>query len=613
MATFTVTDPKTGRKATLTSQDNTPPTEQELEQIFASNNQQSQQQSGNALLSDTPIPEEKSAVSIPTRAWLSFHDKQDQEKILKKDFSIVQPQPDGNFLVGNDSRDLQPVTPDGLLNDLAGKLADHAADIPVIAGQLGALALVPEVAIPGRIAASAAGAGAGQAISSTIGEKKLNELATDVAISSAFGAAGEGLVQGAVTGSKVLAPKISNMLGKLNTNSAEKTGVAPEATPFAKTTTKLFKYLANVPEESTQTFFKYGMQEMNNPTWFKKETILPLVDDTVKALEQANLKLGKAVGQQTAQLKGLAKNESIPVDDLFNVLREDAKNLGILDETYAVNKLYPNSADIKPITNLLKEMGDVQGGRYMYSPGKKINVEKALQLSKSFGQKFENVSPEVQSSFYKVLNGEESLGLKGIRPRITDTAEKLGLSEYASVNKKYSDLLKLQDRLSSFDTANPGKIESFINRLETTGQIVKRDLAALDNMMGGGFTKKWSLFNAAQDFNKTDLNVLRFGAIASTLGGLSGGGFNPFESKPATLIGAGLLGTPAGLKTIIRLANKSGIAISKEKLKQLGMQTGARIDKRAASALLTQLIANKSKSFNNKNNSNNNDKEKRKF
>lgn len=616
MATFLVTDPASGRKLKLTSQDDTPPSEQELEQVFSGQAQSSTQvEPQNKYLSETPIPEQQSAISIPDRAWLSFHNDKDKEKILKRDFSVVQKQPDGNFLVGNDTRDLQPVSPDGLFNDLMGKIADHASDIPVIVGQLAALGLAPEVAIPARMAISGLGAGAGQAVSSVIGEKKIGEIATDVAATTAFGAMAEGLVQGAATGAKVLAPKLSNMLHKINLKSASDSGVLPEQTPFANTTTKVFKYLANVPESSTQTFFKYGMKEMNNPVWFKPETVKSLVTETVDSLETTSRKLGEDVARQTDSLINIARskgvNSRIPTQDLFLTLKKHATDLGILDDFGKVNSRYPNSADIKPITNLLDELGLYKDGKYISDPNKTIPVKKALQISKAFGQKFESMNPKVQAAFYDVLNGNESAGLTGLRPSISNMANKLGVEGYSAASKRYAGFSKLLDDLKSLDASAPSKIETFINRLEKVGQIDKDNLIALDKITNKGLLKKWELWNAAQDFNKTDLNVLRFGAIAAAIGGVTG--FQSNQSKAGTLIGAGLLGTPAGLRLMIRMVNKSGMAVSKEKLREIGMMTGSKIDKRAASALLTQIIKNKSKSFKQDNNSDNNNKKQRQF
>lgn len=53
MATYTVTDPQSGKKVTLTSQDNTPPTEQELEQVFSSIGSQTQQENSSTIKQDS--------------------------------------------------------------------------------------------------------------------------------------------------------------------------------------------------------------------------------------------------------------------------------------------------------------------------------------------------------------------------------------------------------------------------------------------------------------------------------------------------------------------------------------------------------------------------------
>lgn len=539
--------------------------------------------------------EETSAISIPQRAFLSFKSDEDKEKILKQDFAIVQKQPDGNFLVGNDARDLKPISPDGMMNDLLGKLADHASDIPVIAGQLVALGLAPEVAIPARIGLSAAGAGGGQLFSSVVGGKKGDEIAADVAASAAFGGLAEGLVAGAITGSKVLAPKLVGLINKANGQSALKSGLGPEDTPFARSTTKMFKYLANVPEESTQTFFKYGMNEMNNPQWFKPENIKGIVNETVEALTKTQKDLGKEVMKQTEAIispsrLAIAKQNGIETrintSKMFSSLKQEAQKLGILDDFGKINKNYPNTVDIKPITSMLTELGEFVEGRYIANPSKTIPIKKALQLSQSFGQKFDKVNPKLQTAFYKVLNGDD--GLKGLRPNISEIANKIGVEGYGESLKRYSSFAKLLDDFNSLNPKQPVKIEAFISKLEGLGEIEKDNLATLDKMVGGNLLKKWELWNAAQDFNKSNLNVLRFGAIAALIGGLTG--FDTRMNKVGTIVGAGLLGTPAGLRTLIRLYTKAGGVVTKEKLKELGQKSAQNIPKDAANVILTNLL-----------------------
>ena len=597
MATFTVKDPKTGQEVTLTSQDNTPPTEQELEQIFSSsgNQQQSQPQEGNKFLSNEPIQEEQSPLSLKERLFLGAVNDRDREKYLRSKYSNVQKLQDGKFAVGNDSRNLQPVDPQGIFNDVLGDLADVASEIPVIAGQIIGGTVGATAGPGGAIAGSAAGAGVGELGKTAIGkmsgidERKAEEIATDMAISSAFGAAGESLAIGTkVFGKKVLAPKLSSMMDKLSKGQAQEGAVAPNNTTFANATKKIFHYLSGVKEESTDTFFKYGFKEMSNPEHFEKSNILKIVDDTVKALDDTTKDFGQEVRRQTNALKGLSKNKYINTSELFNVASSKARELGIIDDLGRINKNHPVTQEIKPVVSLLKELGDIDNGRFVANPNKKITVDKAIQLSRTYGDKFDSVSGKVQNIFHDVLNGSDDIGVKGLRQNVVDIAESLGLKEYSLANQKYASLMGLRERLTSLDTRNPGKIESFINRLENVGRVQQRDLATLDNMIGGNLLKRWELFNSAQDFSKSNINMLRFGSIAATLAALSG--FESKESRVGTIAGAALLGTPSGLKTLIRLGNRIGRPMSKEALKNIGSKIGSANKSQVSTAILSRLL-----------------------
>ncbi len=599
MATFTVKDPSTGRQVTLTSQDDSPPTEQELEQIFSSNDG-SQQES--QYLSNQPIQEEKSPISLQERLFLGSVNDRDREKYLRSKYSNVQRLPDGKFAVGNDNRNLQPIDPQGVFNDVLGDLADVASEIPVITGQIiGATGGAAIGNAPGAVGGAALGSAVGEAGKIAIGkisgidERNAEEIATDMAISAAFGAAGEGLAIGTkVIGRKVLAPKLASMMDKLSKGQAQEGAVTPNNTQFANATKKIFHYLSGVKEESTDTFFKYGFREMSNPEHFDKSNILKIVDDTVKALDDTTKNFGQEVRKQTNALKGLSRNKYINTSELFGVASSKARDLGIIDDLGRINKNHPVTQEIKPVVSLLKELGDIDNGRFVANPNKKITVDKAIQLSRTYGDKFDSVSGKVQNIFHDVLNGSDDLAVKGLRQNVVDIAESLGLKEYSLANQKYSSLMALRERLTSLDTRNPGKIESFINRLENVGRVQQRDLATLDNMVGGSLLKRWELFNSAQDFSKSNINMLRFGSIAATLGAISG--FESKESRVGTIAGAALLGTPAGLKTLIRVGNRVGRPMSKDALKNIGSKIGNANKIQVSTALLSRLLESK---FNN--------------
>ena len=143
-----------------------------------------------------------SPLDLGERIGLSFADDQGREKYLNDKFKFVQRLPNGKFAVGDTPDAIAPIDPEGMFNDILGDLADITAIIPTIAGQiaggaLGAITLNPAWIIAG----GGIGAAIGEAVSRGIGKlagvdiRTAGEQATDIAISGAFGAVGEGIGQ----------------------------------------------------------------------------------------------------------------------------------------------------------------------------------------------------------------------------------------------------------------------------------------------------------------------------------------------------------------------------------------------------------------------------------
>lgn len=588
--------------AEINNQTQLPPISQAMDETFAQLDQQ-KQKTISSDISNIIALSRKSPVSFVDRLRLSFAGTpQDLENELKKQYSIVQ-RVGNNYLIGHDPENLAPYDAQGLTTEVFKDLADIAGEIPVIAGQvIGTMIGAASGGVP-AVAGAATGAATGQLIKESIGkslginEKTAKDIATDTAIAGAFGTLGEGLFQGAKLAKRAVSPKIASILQRKNAQQALETQLSPENTPLAVTTSRMLNYLAKVPEQSSKTLlFKYPGEIMNDK-WFEPKTVLSLVDDTTKSLEDTSLKMYKELIRQEralvspgrlAQAKALGIETEVPTQELFAVAKKQATDIGILNPSGRLNPLYPNTSDFKPVQNLLQTLGDYKDGIFISNPSKKLSLKNALRISKAFSEKYDGVSDNVQNIFRNILGGDRLTGFQGLRPRLTKIANNLGVEGYSQMVERHSSFLTTLERLKSLDTKNPGKIESFIRRLENTTEINLRDLETLQNMTGKPFLKEWELWNAAQDFNKANFDVLRFGSIAATLGILSG--FDTKESQIGTLIGAGLLGTPAGLKFLIRTTSRLGRPMNNKTIQKLGQSTFSKIPPETSRALLSQLL-----------------------
>lgn len=561
--------------------------------------EQPQQQDSFRDPSTVDSQPEESPITILDRLKLGFSDDEGKENFLKEKFAIVERLPNGKFAAGDNPNELLPIDPEGIFNDVIGDIADIAGEIPVIAGQMmGSVAggtagsIVPGAGTAaGTIAGGAAGAGLGEAAKIGIGralgvrEQKAMEEATDIAISSAFGAAGEGLAKGVQLGGKFLGKAITKKMAKAidKTMKVDEFGVplAQDAPLKVKTLAKTLKILANVPEESTETVMRHGVEKtLGNPAHMKKTGVIKVVKNTINALEEVTERLGKDVGKQVKALEKAArlsgKSSRIQVDDMFPALKKQAQDIGILDDFGRLNKNLPFEArDAKPILSLLNEFGSFKNGVYSLAPGKTMPVRKAVITGRLFGNKFEKLTPQGQAAL------KETMDI--FRGKITQKANELGVKNFAVANDKYSKFLDLKAQLKQLNPKKLDGMERFVKGLERQGQFTRQNLRDLQSMSKVDFLDNWEMWNAAQDFVGANPNMLRFGMIAGTLGLTSG--FDTTESKLATFGGAALLGTPSGARTVLRgLAKVGGVPRT---------ATGAArktLDTKATSAILSRLL-----------------------
>src|SRR3990167_7933422 len=117
----------------------------------------------------------ESPLSFTQRAALSFAGD-NKENVLKRDFKYVEKLPNGKFAVGNDLRELQPIDPEGVFNDMLGDIADVASWVaPITASTAAATAAIPADIASGNpmpsIIAAGRGMAIGEAFNKVVGKK----------------------------------------------------------------------------------------------------------------------------------------------------------------------------------------------------------------------------------------------------------------------------------------------------------------------------------------------------------------------------------------------------------------------------------------------------------
>lgn len=529
---------------------------------------QLQSGSGNKFLSSQPIKEIKSPISNIDRLRLGFADDEGREAFLRDRFQFVQKdEATGKYVVGNSLKDAMPIDPNTGLSDVFGDLADIVGEIPAIAGQIigGGLGTGLNPGL-GTIAGGTVGVGVGEAtkigIGKALGVQKgsFEEDATDVAISTAFGLAGESLAKGtslAFKKGKVLAPKLTKILSKASKAQAVKKGISPEKTPVAVAAKKAFNILSNVPEDSTETVFKNGIEEVFQPQNLKKETVVSLSAKLKEALSHVKNVRGKEVEKQTAKL---IKKSADPIDiaPLYNNLRNQMYELGLIDSTGNISRTAVGKENVSFAKRM---MSQILGSNKPLNNFPEVaqlnkNVDELIRMRRQLSDSYPGLSNKFQSSVQSFVKGSKQN--PGIRELVNQRASKVGVKGYLKATEDYFDMMDVYDTLNLTKKTDVNQLEKVIKGLEKLGENQKVSFEKLRRMLPeeGKLLREVENWNAAQDFTSARPNILRFSAITGILAGLTG--FESREDKVTTIAGALTLGTPAGNRVIMQLLNKAG-------------------------------------------------------
>ena len=645
MATFKVTDPNSGKMLSLTSEDDTPPTEQELEEVFSSVG------SNESQVSNTPftqpqvaMPNESTDKELPfvDLAQLAFKSDSGKVSYLKEKFKFVEQNPEtGEILAGNNPMEMTPYDPNGMDNGYAGFVASAVSMIPEIAGQIGGslvgTALAggnPLGAIPGGGIGSTTGTTFKQTIGNMLpgSDYTPEEAATDKVLSGLFGAGGETLgiaLKGA--GKYLIKPQLTKMF-----DSAIKAN--PESSKMLKTIAKTFKFAASVDEKDTIDAGLYGFNKTLTPEYSDPKYVTTITKEIVEGVVEHDKIVGEMVGQGDKWAVGKFGQESVNLQDIGNqfITRLSENDIAFIDPLRrSINKkAFANISDLSAFRNIMGEFFGMNPKTGELIPKNKKFGE-LLLTRKRMDQFLKNYSKSENGNVY-ASNAIEDF-VSSVRKKLAETTLPKGLTTsnaelmekvvqnnpYLQANKVFSawkkdldllaqngldvsDMSKLRSSITESGVAN-SRVEKFVGNLQnktfSSSGTLERIVKQLPKKYAGGgiggvegtIFDEIRKFNAAQGFRSANVNLLRFSSIAA-YAGIFGFGFADTKvQKTASLAGGLLLGTPAGASIVLRKGEKLAMTLNKKSFSKLASQGIKIASDRKALALLSSLLRQNAK------------------
>lgn len=571
---------------------------------------QEQQMNNEAI--EVPV-QEKSPLTWADRFRFAFSDQEGQEAELKSKFNFVEQLPNGKFLVGDNIKEMQPVDPEGIFNDMIGDVVDIAGAIPTIAGQIGGAMLGSAFGPAGTIIGGGTGAGLGETLRQNIGKSfgvvkaSPEEQIQDRVISSLFGGAGEGAVVLAKSvGKNVIAPKILKVMDdkikRMSQIIDPITGapVDPLSSPYVNNLAKIFKFTASVDEKATLNAAKHGFLETFTPENLDERTILAITKDIRDAAKLGANKLGEVVRKERSDLIQKAKGADINVEDISARLMSDLDNAGLIDQKGNILLREKFKESDKAVFSKLLDILDKPklvldaNGNVISSTTKSVKLPKAVQIEKIFEDSYDDLSDQGQAILRRALSGDKLEKVQGLRQRINAIAEKTNSTNYITANEKYSKFRGLLSRMKQIESKNPAITEHFIKNIEKQAVFTQDDYRLLQNQVPEiPFLNRLEKFNAAQAFKDANPNFLRFSSILGALGAAAPFGGDDIQSR-ALKGAAGLaIGSPAGVRFLLRSSSRLG-KTSKNIMNKKNVLANANTQ-RLLTALISQSLATQNK------------------
>lgn len=555
------------------------PTNEEAEQIISS---QGQQQAPGFFGTD-PIPEapQSSPLSFEDRVTLSFSDPATKREILADRFKFVQDLPNGKLAVGNNIKNMAPIDPEGLFNDVAGDLADIASIIPPIAGQIaGAAAGIPG-GPPGVIAGGAAGAAVGELVSKGIGKglgvnaQDAGEVATDVLISATFGALGEGIGLGLKAAGPLMAKAGAKAYQAVVNRNPLKKEFATNV--LAKT----LKMASNVDPDATRTVMKFGADDIFTKFNSTKSNVVRVADDVVEDITRHRAVLGNQLGTAIDNLGAAGKKRSIQAGAEVKGFLDELVNNDLLTPDFKLNRQFiTDGSDMtifKKVLSQLEVKPSISGATVTFKSN--FTPREIVGLRRQLSAKFDNLSANSSRLVSKFR--------QGLSGKLDEFAKETGNLDFIAANQKFAQFAQEMDKLKSagVNLDKPSNVASFIEGFFKKSEVAKAALNNIDSQTPLPILERITKFASAQEFQGASPNILRFGFILALFG------YNMQELPGGKLGAVGLAiltGTPAGNRVLLKAGQRltRGIPLRASLPKNLfGDPQAAR---RALTALLSQ-------------------------
>lgn len=539
---------------------------------------------------ESGVESQPSAVNPLERAFFKMGDRRGVEDYLKKKFTIVKPQPDGDFHVGNSMNDLRPVDPNGLFNDFLGEIAEFVPSIPVIgAGVAGGLT----GGVPGAVGATAATSAAMKGIGYASGINKQDpwEAGVDVAIDT--------IAQGAAEALNIFlksaGPRIFHKgFGLIKKGVDSSTPLPAERADKFVNVARIFKATAGIDEEHTLNYIKYLNDGVALKDAASPQKLLGIVDDFAKSVTDKEKVLGRALGETEKVLLSKAGYADVPTKDLQQSVLSTMNELGLIDENGVLTKAVGSSRDQSTLVKLFERLNpgaresitgrptfDASSGKLLrqervpvlnLNPGAKIKSSELIGLEKQLRSVKESTNDDNIKRLYGNLihgNQDESFGriTVGIKDEISKIAQKAGATEYIAQRKSYASFKSMMDRLGKMGIDPKHSLmttENLTRGASNMAEVLRRELGVFDKQAGTNFINRMEIWDTANAFKGMNAQIMRLNTVVSMLSLGSLGALLPQSPEGKLAFGAGglaaglALGTREGAAMTIRAGAKLG-------------------------------------------------------